>query len=104
MKTKDDKWTHHKYMWVVFEDENQIKIKQMFADLPDSQYPEEAVKVLLEEKEWPERTPEEKYIQYLTMESIDDLFRLGDQYDRSNWKPVYRGQSEYSWALETRAC
>lgn len=101
MKTKDGKWTHDKYRWVVFEDENQTKIKQMFGDLPGIQYPEGAMKILWKENEWPERTSEEKYIQYLTMESIDDLFRLADQYDRSNWKPVYRGQSEYSWALET---
>lgn len=101
MKTKDSKWTHDKYMWVVLEDDDPTKVKQMFADSPDSQYPKEAVKVIWKEPEWPEKTPEEENIQYLTMESMDDLFRLADQFDRSNWKPVYRGQSEYSWALET---
>ncbi len=101
MKTKDGKWTHDKYMWVVYEDENQTKIKQMLADLPGIQYPEEAVKVIWKEEEFPERTPEEKYIQYLTINSIEDLFRLADEYDRTNRKPVYRGQSYYPWALET---
>jgi len=47
------------------------------------------------------REPEEQFIQYLTLSSIDDLYRLAHQFDTGTPKPLYRGQSDYSWGLLT---
>jgi hypothetical protein len=38
----------------------------------------------------------------LTINSIDDLYRLANQFDTGTPKPLYRGQGSYEWPLETR--
>ena len=39
----------------------------------------------------PHAQPEELYVQYITLSSIEDLFRLADVYDGFIPKPIYRG-------------
>lgn len=46
--------------------------------------------------------PEELYVQFLTLTSLEDLHRLTHLYDTATPKPFYRGQSNYSWKLATQ--
>lgn len=45
--------------------------------------------------------PESQHVQNLTLASFEDLYRLADMFDGRTPKPLYRGQSDYSWKLET---
>lgn len=46
--------------------------------------------------------PEGRFVQRLQITSLDDLYRVAHQFDNGTPKPLYRGQSDYSWKLQTR--
>ena len=46
--------------------------------------------------------PEGRSVQRLTLESLEDLHRLAYQFDSGIPKPLYRGQNNYCWDLQTR--
>ena len=45
--------------------------------------------------------PEGRTVQRLRVETLDDLFLLADRFDSHSPKPMYRGQSNYDWRLQT---
>jgi|GEM_PF-5241105 len=95
--------------WCLFEDEAKTKIKAMYA--PTIPHPDDAEplpssdpRVASElQKCWAAMQPKPLHkLKRFSIQTIDDLFRLANQFDTGIPKPLYRGQSSYEWPLETR--
>lgn len=93
-------WSHVDYYWVTYADEARTIVKDIF--LNETIDPKDAIRVPAKKLNGYTPEPEELYVQQLTLDTIEDLYRLADQFDRSTPKPLYRGQSNYSWKLETQ--
>ena len=93
--------------WCTFTDSTQTKIKFLISDqkqLPPPFYKEA---ILLSQTDSRVQDhfhiPHEgRSIQKLTLESLEDLYRLAHQFDTGIPKPLYRGQNDYNWSLQTR--
>lgn len=92
-------WSHIDYYWCTYEDDSQSKISGVWAQ--HQPHPKNAILIPASEINKTEIYPEEKFIQRLQLKTIDDLFRLANRYDTGTPKPLYRGQSNYSWNLAT---
>ena len=87
-----------------FTDDSQTKIASLKTFLPGQEISEQDYIVLPEDDERVQaclNPSEEKYVQRIKINTLEDLYRLADLYDRASPKPLYRGQSDYSWKLET---
>ncbi len=89
------------FYWCTFTDESESTIGSLCAQ--QMQKPDRAV--LLPETDlrvqYLLNPPESKCIQRLSIESFEDLLILANLFDNGIPKPVYRGQGEYDWHLET---
>ena len=94
-------WSHVDFMWCTYHDKDRTQIKNVYQDVAGDKYPPDAIRVPAKRLNWIPDS-EELYVQCLTLSSLDDLYRLTHRYDTAIPKPLYRGQSNYSWKLETQ--
>lgn len=90
------------HYWCTFTDQTESEI----ASLCSAMMPEPSGAVLLPETD-PRvqcfiNPPEGQTVQRLTLETMEDLHRLALQFEEGVPRPLYRGQSNYMWPLETR--
>lgn len=90
------------HYWCTFTDQTESAIASLCSTL----MPEPGGAVLLPETDPRVQCfidpPEGRTVQRLTLKSMEDLYRLALKFEEGVPKPLYRGQSNYSWTLETR--
>lgn len=93
-------WSHVDYMRCTYHDDDIFRIK----DYPDvaGRYPQDAIPVPTKRLNGFAPESEDLYVQFLTLNSLEDLHRLTHLFDTTSSKPFYRGQSNYSWKLESQ--
>lgn len=98
----DDLVLGSSHYWCTFADEAKTRILSL-TSLPGS---EPSGAELLPEADprvqYLLNPPEGRAVQRLNVTSLEDLHRIAYQFDTGTPKPLYRGQSNYSWKLETR--
>jgi hypothetical protein len=99
-ESSDEKhWSHVDYYWCIYDD----KLKRICPISPDH-HPcpgSNAFRVPVTMLNKSHLSLEDRYVQRFKLAKVDDLFRLADQFDRGIPKPLYRGQSDYTWNLTT---
>lgn len=92
----------HTYYWCTFSDKARTKIASLTSILISQPPGAELLPETDERVQYLINPPEGRSVHRLQLTSLDDLYRIAHQFDTGIPKPLYRGQSDYSWKLQTR--